>query len=293
MDLRHLRYFVAVAEAGSFSAAARRCRIAQPSLSQQIQKLESEIGRPLFDRLGRTIALTEAGALLLPRARRILDELREAQDRLSLASECGEGSLAVGALPTLAPYLLPAAIQAFSAAWPHAKLTVQEDLTERLVEGLMAAELDVALVSTPIEHEAIEVAVLARDNFVVALPPGHPLASREIVDLADLAEEPAVALDEIHCLGQQVDEICRVMKVNLRVTCRTMQMATLLQLVSLGVGVALVPEMTVQQEVGCVLRPLRGAAPYREVAVATRRGRTRCFLAERFIEVVAAPAVPR
>ena len=285
MDVRHLRYFVAVAETGSFSRAARRCSIAQPSLSQQIQRLEAEIGRPLFDRLGRSIALTPAGTTLLPRARRILDEMREASHELAMGDESGSGVLAVGAIPTLAPYVLPKAVLSFTQSCPRATLELSEDLTDRLIEALIAAELDLALVSTPIDHDGIELSVLGRDPFIVAVPRSHPLAGRESIALEELAEQPCVVLDEAHCLGQQVEELCRVMKLHLRVACRASQLSTLLELVALDLGVALVPELATHaiSPDRCRFLRIGDESPYREVAVATRRGRTRSSLAERFL----------
>lgn len=288
MDVRHLRYFVAVADTGSFSAAARRCRIAQPSLSQQVQKLEAEIGRPLFDRLGRSIALTEAGTSLLPRARRILDEMREASIELAAGDSTGSGQLAVGAIPTIAPFLLPRAVERFAASCPRALLSISEAVTDQLIEALVAAEIDLALVSTPIEHETIELRVLGQDRFLVAVAPEHSLARRDSISLAEIGRENAVLLDEMHCLGQQVEELCRVMRLQLKVSCRAMQLATLLELVARGVGVALVPEMAAlaDREQRCRYIPVEGKVPYREIAIATRRGRSRSYLAEQFVASV-------
>ncbi len=289
MEIHQLRYFVAIAEVGSFGGAARRCHVAQPSLSQQIKKLENELGYRLFDRLGRSIALTEAGQALLPRARRILAEVLDAKTRLSDEIDSGSGSLAVGAIPTMAPFLLPCAVENFSRKWPTARLTVLEDLTANLVEALVKAEIDLAIMSTPVDNEAIELEVLTDERLVLAAPVASGLATQATIEIDDLSAEPTVLLDEVHCLGQQVSEFCRAMKVQQRVVCRAAQISTMLQMVEKNLGVALVPEMAVRQARSrkLVFRPLCGLDPRREIAIARRSGRDPSFLARRFVECLA------
>src|SRR6266404_1872914 len=142
MELHQLRYFVAVAECGNVSRAADRCHIAQPSLSQQLRKLEENLGVKLFDRLGRGIAITDAGRALLPRARRVLAEVRETEANLKREADGCQGTLVVGAIPTMAPYLLPAALDRLRAAHPECQVNVREGLTETLVEALADNEID-------------------------------------------------------------------------------------------------------------------------------------------------------
>jgi LysR family hydrogen peroxide-inducible transcriptional activator len=289
MELHQLRYFVAVVEVGSFSGAARRCNVAQPSLSQQIQKLEAELGLKLFDRLGRKIALTEGGKALLPRARRILTEVREAQHRLVAEIDHGRGTLEIGAIPTIAPYLLPEAITRFRRACPDALLRVREDFTARLVDALVSAEIDLALVSTPIDNDAIEVDVLFDEALLVAVGRDDPLAGRTSLRMGDLARHDTIVLDEMNCLGQQVQDFCRAMQVEQKIGCRTTQMATLQRLVELGAGIALVPQMAADADTGGgrVYLPIQGRSPRRQIAVATRAGREPSRLARTFIEEVA------
>ena len=142
MNLRQLGYFVAVAETGTMIRAAERCHVAQPSLSQQIKKLEASVGASLFDRLGRGVALTDTGRALLPRARRILAEVREAEAHLGTDVDSGVGSLAVGMIPTMAPYLLPHLLPRLRSEFPGCRITVREDLTEILADGVAHVELD-------------------------------------------------------------------------------------------------------------------------------------------------------
>jgi LysR family hydrogen peroxide-inducible transcriptional activator len=290
MEIHQLRYFVAVVEVGSFSGAARRCNVAQPSLSQQVIKLEDELGYKLFDRLGRSIALTEAGEALLPRARRILAEIHDAAVHLADELEAGRGSLSVGAIPTIAPFLLPRAIQRFARACPEAKLTIVEDMTPRLIEAIVAAELDLALLSNRVDNDAVDREVLFDERLLVVVGRNSPFARQKTFGLRDLDDQPTVLLDEMHCLGQQVQEFCRAMRVQHLVACRATQLATVLRLVELDLGVGLVPEMAASADRSAkrVYLEVQGGGPRREIAVISRAGRSRSLLAQRFVECVRA-----
>src|SRR5262249_31952158 len=140
MELHQLRYFVAVAQTGNFSRAAERCHVSQPSLSQQILKLEHRLGQPLFNRLGRPAVLTDAGRLLLDRATAILASLDDAERRLLAGDEHQGGRLAIGAIPTIAPYLLPPTLEGFVRACPNVELIIREDVTEHLLAAVVEGE---------------------------------------------------------------------------------------------------------------------------------------------------------
>ena len=190
MELRQLEYFVAIVETGSFSQAAERCNVAQPSLSQQIIKLENEFGCQLFDRLGRTIAITEAGRLLYPRARSILSDVRQAKYTIMADYFPARSSLAVGIIPTLGPYLLYHTVRSFKQAYPEASLLVHEDVTDRLIDKLLNAELDVAFVSLPIENKQIATEKLFAEPLYVALASDHDLATKPTIDTDMLSDPP-------------------------------------------------------------------------------------------------------
>lgn len=277
MEIHQLRYFVAAAEAGSMTLAARRCRVAQPSLSQQVRKLEDGLGVSLFDRVGRGIALTEAGRALLPRARRILGEVAETRENLRAEVESGAGRLAIGAIPTIAPYLLPPVLAGLRAEFPGCELVVREDLTANLVEAVVHHELDVAITSTPIDHELVEVEVVGREELLVVAPAAHPLAAFGRLTLDDLREQPTVSLHEMHCLGAQIAGFCARAGVRPDIVCRTTQLATVLEMVRLGLGVSLVPAMAAagdRSEERAYLR-LTHDALTRDIALVWRTGRTR------------------
>lgn len=284
MDITELRYFVAVAEAGSMTVAARRCHVSQPSLSAQIRKLEESVGVRLFDRHGKGAALTEAGELLLPRARRVLTELGAIETGLRQDAAAGRGRLVVGAIPTIAPYLLPRAIERTRADFPECTIQTTEDYTERLIDLLVDNRLDVAVVSLPVEHALIEVEAIGYEPLVVALPAGDPLARSERIGLSELRRQSMIILNEANCLGQQVSAYCRAKGMDGQIVCEAAQLITVLELVRQGAGVALVPELAARagHVKGVVFRPTAKADAKRPIALARRVGRTRSVLAERF-----------
>ena len=288
MELHQLRYFVAAAECGNVSRAAERCHVAQPSLSQQLQKLESLLGVKLFDRIGRGIAITDTGRALLPRARQILAQVRDTEANLKREAMGCEGTLIVGAIPTMAPYLLPPALGKLRSIHPNCQISVREALTEQLVEALANNEIDCALVSTPLEDELLEIEVLGNEELLVAVPAHHAAAGKTQLGLTDLRGQPTVSLEDMHCLGRQIEGFCSARHLSRRVVCRTTQMLTILELVGLGVGVSMIPEMAAAADATgrCRYLPLRPGKPTRQIAVAWRQGRTRPLAATRFIDLV-------
>jgi LysR family hydrogen peroxide-inducible transcriptional activator len=288
VEIHQLQYFVAVVETGGFSKAAERCNVAQPSLSQQIIKLEQELGRPLFDRLGRGVALTEAGHALLPHARRILAEVQEIRRGLHTEIGDGRGHLAVGAIPTVAPFLLPEVIKLFTQHFPQAKLSVQEDFTEELIRSLIVGKLDVAIMSLPIHHKQIVVEELFTEPLLVAYPRNHELISRSKITTQELSNFPFIALNEIHCLGEQIQSFCIQQSVDIDIVCQTSQLVTVQNCVTLGLGISLVPQMLAarDQSGSIVYRMVSGTVPERKIVAAYHRGRLQSFLTRKFVELV-------
>ncbi|GAB4212080.1 MAG: LysR family transcriptional regulator [Roseiflexaceae bacterium] len=288
VELHQLQYFVAVAEMGSFSKAARRCSVAQPSLSQQIIKLEHELGQRLFERLGRSVILTAAGQALLPQAQRILSEVQSIKSGIADAVSTGRGRLAVGFIPTLAPYVLPHALACFAQRFPEAELEMLEHTTDALVERLVALELDICFLSLPLKHRLIEIEELHSEPLLLALPHNHPLAGQPALSVERLRDSPFIALNEDNCLSQQVDAFCYEQQIAPSVVCRVAHLATLQSCVAAGMGVALVPAMLVQadQAERCVYRPLADAAPRRTIVAAWHSSRGRSALAGEFMGCV-------
>lgn len=246
MELHQLRYVVAVTRTGNFSRAAAQCHVAQPSLSQQIQKLEDELGERLFDRLKTHARLTPAGATLHERAVRILAEVEAAHREATEARALTRGSVTVGVLPTIAPYLLPRVLPCFSKEFPGIEIVVQEDTTTHLLSLLGACELDLVIASLPIHDERVRTETLFTEELLVALPPKHPLVKKPAIHAADLEAERFILMKEGHCLGDQVLNFCTRRDFHPNVLCRSAQIETIRALVQAGMGISLIPAMACQ-----------------------------------------------
>ena len=248
MEMHQLRYVVAVSRAGNFSRAAEQCHVSQPALSQQILKLEEELGERLFDRKKREVRLTSHGEAFLPRAIKILEEVDAARREASDAHALLRGRLIVGVLPTIAPYLLPEVLAEFAEKFPGVEIVVQEDTTARLLKLAQAYEIDFALASRPIQDQRMQVKDLFTEELRLALPPGHPLTRKRTVRLADIEKEPLIVMKEGHCLGDQVLNFCDRRDLKPIINFRSAQLETIQALVRSGVGISLVPAMAARSE---------------------------------------------
>jgi LysR family hydrogen peroxide-inducible transcriptional activator len=271
--LRQLQYAVAVADTLSFRQAAERCRVAQPSLSAQLAQLEDALGVRLFERDRRHVLITPAGAELLVRARRLLVE---ADDLVAAARQLGDpltGSLRIGVIPTISPYLIPAIAPALRAAFPALELRWIEDKTEVLVRRLDDGTLDAALLALEAEIGDVEVEIVARDPFVLALPRDHPLArGKGALPAARVRAEPVLLLDEGHCFRSQALAYCGGREAR-ELEFRATSLPTLVQMVAGGAGVTLLPALALATETprGAVaIRPL-APVPHRTIALVWRR----------------------
>jgi LysR family transcriptional regulator, hydrogen peroxide-inducible genes activator len=267
MEIHQLRYFVAVADEGSFSRAAAREHVAQPSLSQQIQKLEAELDQRLFDRLPRSVVITEAGKCLLEYAQRILVEIAEARRCLDDLKRDIAGRLTIGAIPTMAPYVLAELIGKFRARYPKVDLEILEDTTESLALRLEDGTLDVAIMSTCHQSPTLEPHPLGKETLLLLLPKQHRLAKKKTISWSDLKSEKFLLLHEVHCLSAQVCELLATHNLRPELALRGAQLATIAQMVATGMGVSLVPQMMVDHELpsGCVALPFTPPAPMREL----------------------------
>src|ERR1700761_2869318 len=199
MEFHQLRYVCAVAETGSFSRAAERCQIAQPSLSQQVQKLEEDLGAKLFDRMGRSVRLTEAGRVFIPHARAILEQMDSARSSVAAKNADLCGSVAVGVIPTVAPYLMPSYTAAFAKKYPDAKLRIVEETTPELIESLRELSIDFAILALPLRHKDLECHPICSEPLFAVLPLDHPAAGEESLSLKSLRGESFVMLRDGHC----------------------------------------------------------------------------------------------
>jgi DNA-binding transcriptional LysR family regulator len=267
MEIHQLRYFVAVAEEGNFSRAAAKVRVAQPSLSQQIRKLEAEIGQPLFDRLPRSVVLTEAGRCLLDYARQILASIGDARRCVDELKGKIAGDVAVGAIPTIAPYVLPELVVTFQKHYPDVTLHIVEDVTAVISRRVEAGELDVALASTCQRSPTLRVEYLGRESLLALVPEAHALAKQTEITLDDLKSQRFLLLHEMHCLSQQVHHLLESRRLHPEVALAGSQLSTIANMVAAGIGVSIVPNMMVKHQAtpGCVSLPFAPPVPEREL----------------------------
>lgn len=288
MDTTLLRAFVETVDAGTLSRAARHLDISQPSLTAQIQRLEKHLGVPLFDRHGRGVTLTDAGKALYPRARSILDEVRTTEGAIRREGADEAGTLSVGAIPTIAPYVIPAALQRLRASHATTRVELREDYSAVLAKMLLDGALDVVIAALPYAFEHLEMEALGIDALVVAVPALHTSVRAGRITLAQLRDAPAVTLDPAHCLGEQVAEFCSSRQVSPSVVCRSAQLATVFELVGAGVGVSIVPAMAAARHntPQCAYVPLAEHTLHREIVAVWRRGAVKSPQARAFVDCV-------
>ena len=267
MEMHQLRYAVAVARTGNFSRAAEQCHVSQPSLSQQIQKLELELGELLFERTRRETRTTSHGEAFLRHAIRILEEVDAAKREAHEAKELLSGSVSIGVIPTIAPYLLPRVMAAFAKKFPEVEMIVQEETTANLLKLLHGYEVDLAIVSLPFETEHLNIENLLTEELFLALPQAHPLVSKRIIKPSDLDQESMIVMKEGHCLGDQVLQFCTRRDLRPIISFRSAQLETIQSLVSAGMGISLIPAMArySEKKTPPVYRSLAPNKPEREI----------------------------
>jgi LysR family transcriptional regulator, hydrogen peroxide-inducible genes activator len=274
MEFHQLRYVCAIADTGNFSRAAERCQIAQPSLSQQVLKLEEELGTKLFDRLGRSIRLTEAGRAFIPRARAILEQMEAARSSAADQNTDLRGSVAVGVIPTVAPYLIPSYAARFAKSYPDAKLRIVEETTSVLVEGLRDLSIDVAILALPLRHKELELFPIRTEPLFAALSIDDPRASAKSLALKDLRGESFVMLRDGHCFRDLSIDTCTRARITPNIVFESGQFSSLLGMVAAGVGVTLVPEMAIDRSVACRYVRLSDVQATRTIVTAVLHGRS-------------------
>lgn len=273
--LRQMQYALAVAETRNFRRAADLCAVAQPSLSSQLAALEHSLGVALFERGKGGVRVTPPGRALLARMERILAEGRELGQEAHTFLDPFAGSLRLGIIPTLAPYVLPFLVPALREAFPRLLPLWTEAHTDTLVAALQKSELDGAILALEAELGDLEHLVLGRDPFRVCLPVNHPLAKRkQALQEKALEGERLLLLEDGHCLRGQALAACgraRIEELGYRAT----SLPTLVQMVASGAGITLLPRLAVATEAArasVVMRPLAEPVPFRTLALVWRRG---------------------
>jgi DNA-binding transcriptional LysR family regulator len=289
MDLRQLRYLVALAEELNFTRAAASEHIAQPALSQQIRRLEEEVGVGLVERTTRRVALTEAGELLVVRARRILAELEAAGDEMQALRGVDVGHVTIGAIHTMGPIDLSLALVNFHEAHPNVALTVREQHSEECAELLRNDELDLAFLSVTERVESRELGLhqLVSEELMVLLPRGHALADRDGVRMADLAQEHFISFRQGARLRELLMSASRDAKFEPRVTLESNEAQRIRTLVSRGLGVAILPRSDATSPIGAeiVAAPLIDPGLRRDITLAWRADRRQSPATVAFLEL--------
>lgn len=276
MEIHQLRYFCAIADTGSFSRAAQQSHVSQPSLSQQIRKLEDELGARLFDRLGRTVRLTELGRAFLPHARTVLRDLEAARSDVVERKASISGTVCVGVIPTIGPYFLPPVLAAFSRKYPQARVTVIEEITPLLLERIRSGSMDLAIVALPLQGRTQEFQSfrLVQEKLYAVLPKQHSLAKRRSLSLEELHDDPFLLLRDGHCFRETAVAACKRARLQPRIVFESGQFSSILSMVSAGLGVSIIPAMAMEKRSGCRFVPLGDERAARTIGVVTLSGRS-------------------
>lgn len=299
MNLRDLRYVVAVAEERHFGRAAERCAVSQPTLSGQIRKLEDQLGVALFERTNRSVATTPLGRVIAGHARLALEQAELIENLAKAERDPMSGSLRLGVIPTVSPYLMPPVLRSLATAYPRLTPVLSEETTERLLQRLAAHEIDAAILATTPEAPELVSLPLFEEPFWVAHPRDHPLAELEEIAEADLATVDLLLLTDGHCLRDQVLQVCAAKSRNEAAgpggpfgDLRAASLETLLNMVAAGFGCTLVPALAVRggwmTDMGIVARPLKLASATRPVALWYRRSFPLPQMVEAVADVIAA-----
>ena len=272
-SLKQLRYLLALAETGHFGKAAQICFITQPSLSAAINDLEELLGIQLVERNKRQVLITPLGRKIVERARIILTDVEELTAIAHSANAPLTGSLKLGVIPTIGPYLLPDLMRELRRGFPDLKPFLREDQTSKLVDQLRAGKIDLALVALPIDEPSLDEMSLFDDAFVFAASHSHKLAGHPQVNLQDLLSENLMLLADGHCLRHQALEVCG--SAQNRADFEANSLSTLVQMVASGAGVTLLPQMSLEVEARrldtLVIRPFSAPAPSRKIGLIWRR----------------------
>ena len=274
-SLRQLQYAVAVADTLSFRRAAELCGVSQPALSSQLAELEVALGVQLFERDRRRVLVTPGGKELIERARRILREAVDLMEAGKRLCDPLKGTLRIGVIPTIAPYLLPDVVPILRERFPRLLVIWVEDKTAALVERMEAGTLDAAVLALEADlGTGLEQDIIARDPFVVALPLGHPLAkSKAPISLEELRDTDVLLLDDGHCFREQALSLCSAAGLR-ELSFRATSLPTLAQMVAGGAGITLLPRLAVAAENrrgALAIRPFTDPPPSRTLAVVWRK----------------------
>lgn len=295
MNLRDLKYIIAVAETRHFGKAAQQCFVSQPTLSGQIKKLEDELGVVIFERSNRSVEVTPVGTAIIAHARQIMEQADVIQQLAQAQQDPLAGSLRIGAIPTLSPYLMPLILAPLKKQHPQMKLVLSEELTDTLLQRLHNHEIDAALLATPVEEADLESRPLFDEPFWVAYPSHHRFYTRQSITRRDLENENLLLLSEGHCLASQAMEVCHIKERQTQgemSDLRASSLETLIQLVKADFGITLVPALAMRgtwtSGSGVVAQPLKIADASRRISLVYRHSYPRQAALQAFADIILA-----
>jgi LysR family hydrogen peroxide-inducible transcriptional activator len=272
MNIRDLKYFLAVAELEHFGQAAELCHVSQPTLSGQIKKMEETLGIALFERTNRRVILTEIGSHIVEHARNVIKEVDAIYDVSERAGDPLSGKFRLGAFPTLSTYLFPKIVPKVKEVMPNIRLILIEEKTNQLIDRLRKGEIDAALLALPINDDFLVSQQLFSDEFYLAVPEGHELAGNDIVDQTELRQHKLMLLEEGHCLRDQSLEICQLHGVGEDQDFKATGLETLRQMVKVGTGITLIPKIAMRDnDEGIRYIRFKQPAPNRKIGLVWRK----------------------
>jgi len=293
MNLRDLKYIIAVAETCHFGKAAERCYVSQPTLSGQIKKLEEKLGVTIFERTRRSVELTPIGGEIINHARRMMEQADAIELLARAHHDPLSGPLRVGAIPTLSPHLIPLIVMPLKVRYPQLKLVLNEEVTETLLQRLRNHEIDVALIATMVGEPELGTIPLFDEPFWLAHPRNDPLYTKDEITYQDLEQLDLLLLSDGHCLAQQVMDVCGLAdrpQGGEMGDLKAASLETLLQLVSAGLGSTLVPALATRgswmTDSGVTARKLDLPDTYRRISLAYRHSFPRRQALEAFAGVI-------
>ena len=293
MNLRDLKYIVAVADTRHFGKAAERCFVSQPTLSGQIKKLEEELGVAIFERSNRSVEITPVGRNIVIYARQIMEQADAIVQYASAHQDQLAGALHIGAMPTLSPYLMPLILAPLKKRYPQMKMVLSEELTDSLLNRLHNYEIDAALLATPVDDPELVSMPLFDEPFWVAYPSKHRFYTKDKITRRDLDNENILLLSEGHCLASQAMEVLHIKERQSQgemADLRAASLETLIQLVKADFGVTLVPALAMggswTSGSGVVAQPLKAAGASRRISLVYRRSFPRVAALQAFADTI-------
>ena len=270
MNLRDLKYLIALVDHGHFGKAADACFVSQPALSMQIKKLEETLGVSLIERTNKTFLLTATGKLIAEQARTVLAQVNTLHDVAKLAKDPFSGELHLGVIPTVAPYLLPHIIPGLMKAFPKLTLYLVEQQTHVLMQSMKQGKLDAAFLALPIAEDNMTSTALFDEEFMLAVPATHVLAKRKIVKQADLEDKTLLLLEDGHCMREQALSVCHRVHAVESKRFQATSLETLRHMVASGVGITLMPKLSCRENDGVCYLSFSAPKPTRTIGLSWR-----------------------